>query len=209
MFITGPEIIKTVTGEDVTFEELGGAMTHATKVRRRDLVAADEDEMNEHVRRLLSFIPQNNLDDPPLVPTDDDPRSGIPELDALDSRRAEQALRHPRRDPCRSSTTVTSSRLQPLLRAEHRHRLRRGSAAAASGSSRTSPMGLAGVLDIDASRKAARFVRFCDAFNIPLRDVRRRPRLLAGTRRKSTAASSSTAPSCSTRSPKRRSRRSR
>src|SRR5471032_1730003 len=83
MFITGPEIIKTVTGEDVTFEELGGAMTHATKSGVCDLVAADEDEMNDHVRRLLSFIPQNNLDDVPLVPTSDDPQRLVPELDEL------------------------------------------------------------------------------------------------------------------------------
>src|ERR1700722_15215581 len=74
MFVTGPEIIKTVTGEDVTFEELGGALTHATKSGVCDLVAADEDEMNEHARRLLSFIPQNNLDDVPPVPTADDPQ---------------------------------------------------------------------------------------------------------------------------------------
>ena len=83
MFITGPEIIKAVTGEDVTFEELGGAMTHATKSGVNDLVAADEDEMNEQTRRLLSFIPQNNVDDPPPVASDDDPERLIPELDAL------------------------------------------------------------------------------------------------------------------------------
>src|SRR5471032_1126676 len=83
MFITGPEIIKTVTGEDVTFEELGGAMTHATKSGVNDLVAADEDEMIEQTRRLLSFIPQNNVDDPPLVPSGDDPMRLVPELDSV------------------------------------------------------------------------------------------------------------------------------
>src|SRR5471032_2455134 len=83
MFITGPEIIKTVTGEEVTFEELGGALTHATKSGVNDLVAADEDEMNEQLRRLLSFIPQNNVDDPPLVPSGDDPMRLVPELDSV------------------------------------------------------------------------------------------------------------------------------
>ncbi len=67
MFITGPEIIKTVTGEDVTFEELGGAMTHATKSGVAHLTAADEDEMADMTKTLLSYIPQNNLDDPPAT----------------------------------------------------------------------------------------------------------------------------------------------
>src|SRR5579872_970817 len=83
MFVTGPEIIKTVTGEEVTFEQLGGATTHATKSGVAHLVAANEDEMNDQVRRLLSFIPQNNLEDPPLVPSDDDPLRESPELDAV------------------------------------------------------------------------------------------------------------------------------
>ncbi|MBD5656488.1 MAG: methylmalonyl-CoA carboxyltransferase, partial [Candidatus Eremiobacteraeota bacterium] len=83
MFITGPEIIKTVTGEDVSFEELGGAYTHATKSGVTDLIAADEDEMTAQTVRLLSFVPQNNLDDPPRFPSDDDPARLCPELDDL------------------------------------------------------------------------------------------------------------------------------
>ncbi len=83
MFITGPEIIKTVTGEDVTFEELGGALAHATKSGVTDLVAADEDDMCLATRRLLSFIPQNNLEDPPRYACDDDPERLCPDLDAL------------------------------------------------------------------------------------------------------------------------------
>ena len=83
MFITGPEVIKTVTGEDVSFEELGGATTHATKSGVAHLVASDEDEMNEQARRLLSFIPQNNLEDPPRLWAGDDPLREAPELDAL------------------------------------------------------------------------------------------------------------------------------
>ena len=78
MFITGPEIIKTVTGEEVTFEELGGAHTHARKSGVAHLAAADEDDMNDQTRRLLSFIPQNNLDDAPRFPCDDDSAAALP-----------------------------------------------------------------------------------------------------------------------------------
>src|SRR6202140_2160685 len=83
MFITGPEIIKTVTGEEVTFEELGGAITHATKSGVTDLVAADEDDMCVQTRRLLTFIPQNNLDDPPRYASEDSPDRLCPTLDDL------------------------------------------------------------------------------------------------------------------------------
>ncbi|MBC5810998.1 MAG: methylmalonyl-CoA carboxyltransferase, partial [Candidatus Eremiobacteraeota bacterium] len=83
MFITGPEIIKTVTGEEVTFEELGGAMTHAKKSGVTDLIASDEDDAVAVTRRLLSFLPLNNLDDAPNYATDDDPKRLCPELDAL------------------------------------------------------------------------------------------------------------------------------
>src|SRR5579885_1428733 len=83
MFVTGPEIIKTVTGEEVTFEQLGGATTHATRSGVAHLVADDEDEMNEQTRALLSFIPQNNVDDPPAFETEDDPARLCPELDEL------------------------------------------------------------------------------------------------------------------------------
>src|SRR5260370_11136277 len=83
MFITGPDVTKAVTGEDVSFDELGGALTHATKSGVAHLVAADEDEMNDHCRPLLSFIPSNNLDDPPVVATDDHPLRVATELRAL------------------------------------------------------------------------------------------------------------------------------
>ncbi len=81
MFITGPEIIKTVTGEDVTFEELGGAMAHARKSGVASLVAADEDDLVEQTRTLFSYIPQNNLDDPPRYACEDDPHRENLELD--------------------------------------------------------------------------------------------------------------------------------
>ena len=78
MFITGPEIIKTVTGEDVSFEELGGAQTHATRSGVAHLVASDEDDMNHETRRLLSFLPSNNVEDPPQYACDDDPSGSLP-----------------------------------------------------------------------------------------------------------------------------------
>src|SRR5215216_4235483 len=83
MFITGPEVIKTVTGEEVTHEALGGAHTHAAISGVAHVVATDEDDLNERVRLLLSYIPSNNLDDPPHFPPDDDPEREAPELDSL------------------------------------------------------------------------------------------------------------------------------
>jgi acetyl-CoA carboxylase carboxyltransferase component len=179
MFITGPEIIKTVTGEDVSFEELGGAMTHATKSGVNDLVAADEDEMNEHVRRLLSFIPQNNLEDPPLVATDDDPERLVPALDAL----IPDAPNKPY-DILDAIVPMLDDEdffeLQPLFAPN----IVTGFGHVGGrtvGIVGNQPNRLAGVLDIDASRKAARFVRFCDAFNIALLTFVDVPGFLPGT----------------------------
>jgi acetyl-CoA carboxylase carboxyltransferase component len=179
MFITGPEIIKTVTGEDVSFEELGGAMTHATKSGVNDLVAADEDEMNEQTRRLLSFIPQNNLDDPPLVPTDDDPQRLVPELDEL----IPDAPNKPY-DILDAIVPMLDDgdffELQPLFAPNIVTGFGRVGGRTV-GIVANQPNRLAGVLDIDASRKAARFVRFCDAFNIALVTFVDVPGFLPGT----------------------------
>jgi acetyl-CoA carboxylase carboxyltransferase component len=166
MFITGPEIIKTVTGEDVSFEELGGALTHATKSGVNDLVVADEDEMNEQTRRLLSFLPSNNLEDAPLVASDDDPERLVPELDDL----IPDAPTKPYDILDAILPTLDDEdffELQPLYAPNIVTGF--GHIAGRSvGIVANQPKVLAGVLDIDASRKAARFVRFCDAFNIPL-----------------------------------------
>ncbi len=166
MFITGPEVIKTVTGEDVTFEELGGAMTHATKSGVTDFVAEDEDHMNALTRRLISFIPQNNLDEAPRFPTDDDPERLCPELDDLipDSPNKPYDIK---------------SAIRPVLDDEDFFEIAEYNArnivigfgrvdGASVGIVANQPMVQAGVLDIASSIKAARFVRFCDAFNIPL-----------------------------------------
>jgi acetyl-CoA carboxylase carboxyltransferase component len=166
MFVTGPEIIKTVTGEDVSFEELGGALTHATKSGVAHLVAADEDEMNDQVRRLLSFVPQNNLDDPPLVPTGDDPAREAPELDTL----IPSAPNKPYDIADVIHAVVDDGDFFEILPG-YATNIVVGFARIAGrsvGIVANQPMHLAGVLNIDASIKAARFVRFCDAFNIPL-----------------------------------------
>ena len=179
MFITGPEIIKTVTGEDVTFEELGGAMTHATRSGVAQLVAADEDEMNAQTRALLSFIPQNNLDDPPVFETEDDPRRLCPELDSL----VPDAPNKPY-DIKRAIFAVADDGdfLEILPYYAKNIVVGFGRVGGRSvGIVANQPDVLAGVLDIDSSIKAARFVRFCDAFNIPLVTFVDVPGFLPGT----------------------------
>ncbi len=110
MFITGPEVVKTVTGEEVTFEELGGADTHASKSGVAHFAAASEEECLEDARYLLSFLPQNNVEPPPFfAPTDPVDREDS-ELDSIVPESSEQAVRHARRRPPRSSTTASSSR---------------------------------------------------------------------------------------------------
>jgi propionyl-CoA carboxylase beta chain len=179
MFITGPDVTKTVTGEDVSFEELGGAMTHATKSGVAYLTAADEDEMNEHCRRLLSFMPSNNLDDPPLVPTDDDPLRLVPELDELIPDSPTKPY-----DILDAITGVVDDgdffEIQPLWAQNIVIGFGRIGGRSV-GIVANQPKMLAGVLDTTASIKAARFVRFCDAFNVPLLTFVDVPGFLPGT----------------------------
>jgi len=179
MFITGPEIIKTVTGEDVSFEELGGAITHATKSGVAHLTAADEDEMNEQTRRLLSFVPQNNLEDPPLVPSDDDPMRVATELDGIIPDSPNKPY-----DILDAIGPVVDDgdffEIAPLYAPNIVIGFGRV-AGKTVGIVANQPKYLAGVLDIDSSTKAARFVRFCDAFNIPLLTFVDVPGFLPGT----------------------------
>jgi acetyl-CoA carboxylase carboxyltransferase component len=179
MFITGPEIIKTVTGEDVTFEQLGGANTHATRSGVASLTAADEDEMNDQTRRLLSFLPQNNLDDPPTVPTDDDPLRSTPELDGVIPDSPNKPY-----DILDAVVPVLDDgdffEINPLFAPNIVVGFGR-IGARSIGVVANQPKYLAGVLDINSSVKAARFVRFCDAFNIPLLTFVDVPGFLPGT----------------------------
>jgi acetyl-CoA carboxylase carboxyltransferase component len=166
MFITGPEVIKEVTREEVSFDELGGAMTHASRSGVAHFAAESEEHCLGLIRQLLSFVPQNNMEDPPFVPTDDP------------HERADEALK----------SIVPASPTRPydvkdVIRRVvddgqfleiHEHWAQNivvgfgRFGGQSTGIVANQPAVLAGVLDIDASRKAARFVRFCDAFNLPL-----------------------------------------
>jgi acetyl-CoA/propionyl-CoA carboxylase carboxyl transferase subunit len=166
MFITGPEVIKTVTGEDVSFEELGGAMTHAQTSGVAHFRADNEDDCLSQVRRLLSFLPSNNLDAPPATEPKDDPGRVSPELNELVPRDAEKP--YDMHDVIRRIVDDGDfMEVQP----EYAQNILTGFARLDGhpvGVVANQPKILAGVLDIAASTKAGRFVRFCDAFNIPL-----------------------------------------
>jgi propionyl-CoA carboxylase beta chain len=166
MFITGPDVVKTVTHEDVTPEALGGALTHASKSGVAVLAAASEEEALAYIRNLLSFIPQNNLEDPPFVPTEDDPQRMDPRLRDLVPD-----------DPVKSydikdliGMVVDDGNFLEVHALWARNIVcgfaRFGGRSV--GIVANQPAFLAGVLDIDSSKKAGRFVRFCDAFNLPI-----------------------------------------
>jgi acetyl-CoA carboxylase carboxyltransferase component len=166
MFITGPDVVKTVTGEEVTLEELGGAMSHASKSGVATFVAADEKSCLDDVRYLLSFLPQNNLEEAPQADTDDDPARLCPEL--RDLLPASPNL------PYDMHAVVTAVVDDGEFLEYFPHWARSIICGFGRVDGRTvgivgnQPMVLAGVLDIESSEKAARFVRTCDAFNIPL-----------------------------------------
>ena len=166
MFITGPEVIKTVTGEEVTFEELGGAVTHNTKSGVAQFLAADEEDAFEQIRHLLSFLPQNNLDDPPAVDSDDDVQRTDPGL--IDLIPVSPNLPY---DMIEIVRRVVDDGEFFEVQALYGGSLVVGFARLGGqsvGVVANQPKVLAGVLDINSSIKGARFVRFCDAFNIPL-----------------------------------------
>ncbi len=166
MFITGPDVVKTVTGEEVTLEELGGAMSHATKSGVATFVAPDEKACLDEVRYLLSFLPSNNLEEPPTVLCEDDPDRGTPELADLMPASPTQ--------PYDMKQVIASVVDDGDYFEVHSHWAMSITCGFARIDGRVvgvvgnQPAVLAGVLDIDSSEKAARFVRTCDAFNIPL-----------------------------------------
>jgi acetyl-CoA carboxylase carboxyltransferase component len=166
MFITGPDVVKTVTGEEVTLEELGGAMSHASKSGVATFVAADEKSCLDDVRYLLSFLPQNNMEEAPRADTDDDPERLCLELREL--------LPASPNLPYDMHTVITAVVDDGEFLEYFPHWARSIICGFGRIDGRTvgvvgnQPMVLAGVLDIESSEKAARFVRTCDAFNIPL-----------------------------------------
>jgi len=179
MFITGPEIIKTVTGEEVTFEELGGALTHNRKSGVAHFLCADEDDAFEQIRHLLSFLPQNNLDDPPEAETSDDPQRTDPHLIDIIPPSANMPY-----DMVDVIHRVVDDGDFFEVQALYGGSLVVGFARLGGrsvGIVANQPAVLAGVLDIDSSIKGARFVRFCDAFNIPIITFVDVPGFLPGT----------------------------
>jgi len=179
MFVTGPKVVKTVTHEEISSEELGGADTHATKSGVAHFAVDTEIEAIEGIKRLLSFIPSNNLEDPPLVPSDDPPHRTdnylndfIPDnpnkpydIKEVIIRVVDKADFYEVHSDFAQNIVVGFARL----------------GGRSVGLIANQPATLAGVLDIDSSRKGARFIRFCDAFNIPLITFEDVPGFLPGT----------------------------
>jgi propionyl-CoA carboxylase beta chain len=181
MFITGPDVIKTVTGEDVSMEELGGARSHNTKSGNAHYMAADESDAIDYVKALISYLPQNNLDEPPSY-------DEVADLEVSEEDRALDTLvPDSPNQPYDMHTVIEAvlddgeflevqSMFAPNIvvgfgRVEGR----------SVGIVANQPLQLAGTLDIDASEKAARFVRTCDAFNIPVVTFVDVPGFLPGT----------------------------
>ncbi len=166
MFITGPDVIKSVTHEEVNKEDLGGAMTHATVSGVAHFAAADDRAALAIIRDLLSYLPSNNMEDPPRRDTGDDPDRPDPALDTLIP--AEPNKPYDMKNVLRSVLDTGSFfEIHELYARNIVVGLGRMDGATV-GVVANQPAVLAGTLDIDASLKGARFVRFCDAFNIPL-----------------------------------------
>ncbi len=179
MFVTGPKVVKTVTGEDVTDEKLGGAMVHATKSGVTHFVVDSEEEGLELIRKIITFIPSNNLEEAPLVPTNDP-------IDRLEDSLNHIIPLNPNK-PYDVKDVIYGIVDDSDFVEVHRHyapNLVVGFArfnGVSVGIVANQPSYIAGVLDINASRKGARFVRFCDCFNIPIITLVDVPGFLPGT----------------------------
>jgi propionyl-CoA carboxylase beta chain len=179
MFITGPDVVKTVTGEEVTFEELGGAATHASKSGVAHFTAPDEEACLDDARYLLSFLPQNNLDSAPYFEPSDPREREDAELDSLIPDNPQKP--YEMRDVIRR---VVDEGEFLEVHERYAQNIVCGFARLGGypvGVVGNQPHSLAGVLDIDSSTKAARFVRTCDAFNVPLVTFVDVPGFLPGT----------------------------
>lgn len=181
MFITGPEVIKTVTGEDVGFDELGGARTHNVKSGVAHYMAHNEEEAFEYVKALLSYLPSNNMEEPPAFPQEAD--LGVNEEDLELDTLIPDSPNQPY-DMHRVFEHVLDDHefleVQPMFAPNIVVGFGRVEGHAV-GVVANQPMQLAGTLDINASEKAARFVRTCDAFNIPVLTFVDVPGFLPGT----------------------------
>ncbi len=179
MFVTGPDVVKTVTNENVTAEELGGAKVHTTKSSVADGAFDNDLEALLQVRRLIDFLPANNLDGVPEWPSFDDPSREEPSLDTLVPDNPNMPY-----DIKELITKVVDEGDFFEIQESYAKNIVTGFARVEGrtvGIVANQPMVLAGVLDSDASRKAARFVRFCDAFSIPIITFEDVPGFLPGT----------------------------
>jgi propionyl-CoA carboxylase beta subunit len=179
MFVTGPDVIKTVTHEEVTKQELGGAMTHNEKSGVAHFAASDDRECLAMIRELLTYLPSNNVDDPPRRETDDPWDREATALNALVPENAQQPY-----DIKDVINTIADDGEFFEVHAHFAKNIVVGFArleGRSIGIVANQPAFLAGVLDIDASVKGARFVRFCDAFHIPLITFEDVPGFLPGT----------------------------
>jgi acetyl-CoA/propionyl-CoA carboxylase len=179
MFVTGPDVVKTVLGEEVSFDELGGAMTHGTKSGVAHFVAQNEYECMDYIKTLLSYIPQNNTEEPPIVSNDDDPNrldhnliSMIPEdsLKPYDMK----GIIHSIVDN-HNFFEVHELFAQNIIVGFARMN------GKTIGIVASQPLYLAGALDIDSSNKASRFIRFCDCYHIPILTLVDTPGYMPGT----------------------------
>ncbi len=178
MFITGPDVIKSVLGEIITQEELGGAMTHNSRSGVAHFAAESDADCIDQIKRLLSFFPENNMDDPPHVDTGDDPYRLCPELDTIIPEGPMDA--YDMKEVIRS--IVDNGEFLEV----HRYFAQNMIVGYARLDGRTigiianQPSVLAGCLDIDSSDKATRFIRTCDCFNIPMLTLADVPGYLPG-----------------------------
>ncbi|MGA9820614.1 MAG: carboxyl transferase domain-containing protein, partial [Desulfobaccales bacterium] len=178
MFITGPDVIKGVTGEEISFDDLGGAMAHNVKSGVAQFACEDDADCLRQIRKLLSFLPGNNLEDPPLAPCNDPAGREEPALDAIipDDPRASYDMYEVIR-----ALVDEGDFFEP-----HHHFAQNIITAFARLGGRpvgiiaNQPKVLAGCLDVDAADKASRFIRFCDAFNLPLLTIADVPGYLPG-----------------------------
>jgi len=178
MFITGPEVIKSVTGEEITFEDLGGAMTHNEKSGVSQFACESDEDAIQKIKQLLSYLPANNMEDPPHVNTGDDPTRTDASLDSIipDSPNKSYDMK-----VIIKSIVDNGDFFEP-----HQHYAKNIIVGFARLNGRSigiianQPRELAGCLDINASDKATRFIRFCDAFNVPLLTIADVPGYLPG-----------------------------
>ncbi len=179
MFVTGPKVVKTVTNETVTSEELGGAGVHSTKSGVAHFVAENEEEGILLIRKLLSYLPQNNLEEAPIAPCDDPIDRLEDSLNEIIPENANKPY-----DVKEVIEAIVDYGEYLEVQRDYAPNIITGFArfnGVSVGLIANQPKYLAGVLDINASRKAARFVRFCDAFNIPLVTLVDVPGFLPGT----------------------------